>query len=216
MTDPTTNVSRIDGIVFDIDGVIFDSKSANIGYYNKIREVIGLAPLSKEDEEFCHMASAHQAYERIVPKGMEDIVQKALEEHPYNDFVLPVLTLETGLLESLTWLKELGIKLGICTNRSNAVPDLLRRFGLNSFFTTLKTAYNCNPKPDPQGLLEIVEEWDLSKNQIAFLGDTFADEKAAHRAGVHFWAFKSPNLNADLHFTDYFSFMAIIKPLVEK
>lgn len=203
------------GVIFDIDGVIFDSKETNTSYYNKILEELGLAPMSAEDVEYCHMASGKQALERIVPPHLRDKeLTKAQKAVPYFDYVLPKLVLEDGLMETLIWLAEQNIHLGICTNRLTRVPELLQHFGIGHFFSTIKTASNADPKPSPKGLLATVSEWEITSTQSLFIGDTQADQQAALGAAMPFWAFGNPQLVAERHFHEFASVLKALTPLV--
>ncbi len=44
-------MSRIDAIIFDCDGVIFDSHSANLAYYNKILTHFSYPPVLPEERQ---------------------------------------------------------------------------------------------------------------------------------------------------------------------
>ena len=206
---------RLRGLIFDIDGVIFDSRSSNMEYYNMIRRAVQLPPLTPEEEEYCHMASVEQSLAHIIPPEYRDEAAKACKTINYKKQILPLLSVEPGLLELLHWLKLHDVRLGICTNRTNAVEALLRYFGLESFFFPIMTAGICPPKPYPDGLLRVLDEWGLHPSEVAFLGDSKVDEQAAMGAGVPFWAFRNPNLTAELHFDGFFTMITLITPLVE-
>ena len=45
---------NLKAIVFDCDGVIFDSREANKAYYNAILKNIGLPPMNEEQLNFAH------------------------------------------------------------------------------------------------------------------------------------------------------------------
>ena len=204
------------GVVFDIDGVIFDSKEANTGYYNQILAELGLPPMSEKDVEYCHMATGKQALERIVPKYLQaHELKEAQQAIPYFEFVVSKLELEKGLVETLNWLKNREIQLGICTNRLTRVPELLEHFGIAHFFSSIKTASNAEPKPSPQGLLDTLTEWSLSPLQAVFIGDTIADQMAAHQANMVFWAFGNPDLEADEHFSAYAPLLDFLPSVVK-
>lgn len=203
------------GVIFDIDGVIFDSKEANTGYYNQILAELGLPPMSEKDVEYCHMATGKQALERIVPKYLQDHeLKKAQQAIPYFEFVVSKLELEAGLVETLNWLKNQKIQLGICTNRLTRVPELLDYFDIGHFFSSIKTASNAEPKPSPQGLLDTVNEWSLTSRQVVFIGDTIADQRAANQANMVFWAFGNVNLEADKHFAAYAPLLEFLPSVV--
>lgn len=205
------------GVIFDIDGVIFDSKEANTGYYNQILAELDLPPMSAEDVEYCHMATGKQALERIVPKYLQqNEMKQAQQAVPYFEFVITRLSLEKGLTETLNWLQKNHIFLGICTNRMTRVPELLNHFGIGHFFSSIKTASNAEPKPSPQGLLSTLEEWNLLPHEAVFIGDTIADQMAARQADMHFWAFGNSALEADKHFTAYAPLLEILPKVVAR
>lgn len=203
------------GIVFDVDGVLFDSRSSNIHYYNVVRRAVQLPPISREEEEYCHMSTSEQAFAHIIPKHLMVQAEEARRRISYHDQVLPMLVPEPGLLEALHWLRNWRVNLGICTNRTNSVEVLLRYFSLETFFSLVKTAENSAPKPHPRGLLEIVSEWDLPNGQVLFIGDSKVDEQAATAAGVPFCAFRSTDLQATVHISDYFELIHWLTPLIE-
>ncbi len=203
------------GLVFDVDGVLFDSRNSNIEYYNLIRRAVQLPPLSPEEEDFCHMATVEEIFTLIIPDHLRNKAAEAARQINYHEQILPLLSPEPGLPETLHWLRQWKVRMAIFTNRTNSVEKLLRWFGLEEFFFPLKTAGNCRPKPNPQGLNEIVAEWGTSANQIAFLGDSKVDELAAEAAGVPFLAFRNESLQAKLHFTDFFTLISRLTPFVE-
>ena len=185
-------------------------------YYNLIRRAVQLPPLNAEEEAFCHMASVGEVFDVIFPEELRVEAHEAARRIDYRTQILPMLTPEPGLLEALHWLRQWNVRLALCTNRTNSVNFLLRNFGLEEFFSPVKTAGNCLPKPNPQGLLEIIHEWKTTACQIAFIGDSQVDAEAAQRAGVPFWAFRNEELQAKLHFPDFFKFISWTTPLVER
>lgn len=203
------------GLVFDIDGVLFDSRASNMLYYNNIRKAVGLSELSREEEEFCHMASVQESIEAIIPENLRDAAYAASRQINYRESILPLLSLEPGVLEALHWLRQWNVRCAIFTNRSSSVDELLRFFGVESFFSPVKTAAGGRPKPYPDGLLEIIHEWRVTPQQIAFIGDSKVDALAAAAAQVSFWAFRSDALDARLHVPDFFSLINVLTPLVE-
>lgn len=203
------------GLVFDIDGVLFDSRASNMAYYNSIRKAVDLPCLSREEEDFCHMASVQEALDAIIPRELRPAALEACHNINYMREILPMLRLEDDLTQMLAWLRERGFPCAIFTNRSTSVLELLRHFGLDAFFSPIKTAATGRPKPYPDGLLEILHEWRLGPGQIAFLGDSRVDLMAAEAAGVPFWAYRNADLKADLHVSSFAKLSSSIRPLVE-
>jgi phosphoglycolate phosphatase-like HAD superfamily hydrolase len=204
------------GLVFDVDGVLFDSRASNTAYYNLIRSALKLPPLSGEEEEYCHMASVHESLARIIPPWRLEEAAAACRSIDYRKKILPLLRPEAGLPEALRRFGQWGIRMAVCTNRSDSVAELLAHFQLESFFQPIKTVDNSDPKPAPGGLLNIILEWKVFPRQIAFLGDSLVDQQAAAGGGIPFWSFRNRDLPAQAHFADFPALTAWIAPLVER
>ncbi|MDR2801205.1 MAG: HAD family hydrolase [Desulfovibrio sp.] len=212
----SVRASELNGLVFDIDGVMLDSRDSNMAFYNLIRHMLSLPPLNPAEEEYCHMASVDEAMLHIIPPAYREEAWEACQKIDYSGQILPLLSVEPGLTEILRWLKRQRVKLAIFTNRSSTAHELLRHFDLENFFDPVATASDYPPKPSPDGLLGILKIWDEKPGDIAFLGDSKVDEQAARGAGVPFWSFRNQDLPACLHFNGFFDMMELIAPLVEK
>ena len=54
-------MNKIKGIIFDFDGVLFDSLHANLAYYNTVFEAFGAPPVTADDGDkmlLCHTRTA--------------------------------------------------------------------------------------------------------------------------------------------------------------
>ena len=54
-SSPGCGVRPVRGLVFDCDGVLFDTRDVNRFYYNHILEKLGLAPMTAEEEDYSFM-----------------------------------------------------------------------------------------------------------------------------------------------------------------
>ncbi len=191
------------GMIFDCDGVLVDSRESNIKYYNLLRSLVGLPPMSQQDEEYVHMATNDGAIARVIPAALRPALPKAAAHISYMRDVVPLLTPARGLRPCLEALRAEGLELGICTNRSESMFVLLERFGLTDYFSQVMTANQVTPKPAPDGLLRILKAWGAPCGDVVFVGDSSLDQQAAHNAGVRFWAFAAPELEAERHIRDF-------------
>lgn len=191
------------GLVFDCDGVLLDSRGANIAFYNYLRAGLHLPALSQEQEDYVHMSTFEQALDYMIPQNLRGALPELMGKVETHLDYYSLLTLEDGLADLLDWLKVHGVRLGMCTNRIGDLNKLLGRFGLEGYFEPIKTASNSTPKPSPDGLLQIIGEWGMDPLEIAFVGDSKVDESAARAAGTHFWSFKNDALEADLHIPSF-------------
>ncbi|PKN41717.1 MAG: HAD family hydrolase [Deltaproteobacteria bacterium HGW-Deltaproteobacteria-18] len=193
------DLRRIRGVVFDCDGVLFDSRDVNRHYYNHIRAALGLAPMSREDEEYSFMHTVDMAMARIIPEELLPDAARVQGRMTYDDFIDRMVP-EPGLLELLVVLEKMGVRMAVNTNRKNSMEMVLERFDLTHFFHPVMTAAKVAlPKPDPEGLRRIVETWGLPACEMSYLGDSSVDQETTDRAEVPFWAYRNRDLRAQLH-----------------
>lgn len=205
------SATDIRGLIFDCDGVLFDSKEANTAYYNHIRLAVNLPPINEEQATYSHMVSADEAIERIIPPELMAGAIEARNQTRYRDTFMALMQPAPRVHAFLKAMKEQGMPLALCTNRSDSVHHVLEHFDMKSFFWPVVTITNARPKPDPQGLLEIVRAWGATPDSVIFLGDSLVDQQAAASAGVPFWSFNSPELAAQVHISDFRELEDIIR-----
>ena len=191
------------GMIFDCDGVLVDSRESNVRYYNLLRMLVGLPPMSAQDEHFVHTSTHDEAIARVIPPVLLPSLSRAAANVNYMRDVLPLLSPAAGLTECLDALRGKGIALGICTNRSESMFALLEHFGLAGYFSQIMTAGRVTPKPAPDGLLRILDAWGAKGDEAVFVGDSHVDQQAAQNAGVRFWAFNAPELAAERHIRNF-------------
>ncbi len=191
------------GFIFDCDGVLIDSYLANTAYYNTFRTRFGLPPMNPEEEMYTHTQNVFNSLQRIVPAEQYEEAMAFRKEVDYRS-ILPHLRREPGVRRLLTWLKAARFPLGVNTNRTDTTAMVFEALDLLGFFDPVMTAGIApRPKPDPAGMLTILEAWGLAAGEVVFVGDSDVDEHTARNSGVPFWAYKNPELVAELHVPDF-------------
>lgn len=179
------------GIIFDCDGVMIDSAEANRFLYNRVLGVLGLPPLTREQEIFAFQATYQQALEALVPVEMHDRVPEATRTAvDYDTDILPKIKLMPGFREFIEKAHARGLKLAIDTNRTEmGIMKVLEHFHLPEIFAPIISSSNSEPKPSPQGAMKICAAWDADPARALFVGDSVDDRLAAEGAGVCFVGF---------------------------
>ena len=215
-TPPPENNGRrkLHGFVLDCDGVLFDSKAANTAYYNHIRHAVHLPPMSMEEATYSHMASTEEALERIIPNALKQEAIRIRKATSYRDTFMPMMQPSPHMVTFLQNMQKLGLPLALCTNRSDSVHEVLQHFGIDHFFALIITITRAQPKPSPEGLLQISTKWNTEPASLAFLGDSLVDQQAASAAGMPFWSYDNPDLKADLHISNFKELNEIIKAML--
>jgi HAD superfamily hydrolase (TIGR01509 family) len=196
-------------VIYDCDGVLFDSFAGNRRFYSYICASIGRLPLSEQELRYVH---THTVYEAIHFLSGNDpgLERKALELLPKIDpqEYIPYLKMEPNLLPVLQVLKEAGIFRAINTSRSTSMKYIMERFNLWPHFDLVITALDVkNPKPHPESVERIVETFRVKKNETVFVGDSEIDKQTAASAGVKFIAYKNREIANDAFIVDHFALL---------
>ena len=64
-------MNAVDVIVFDCDGVMFDSREANAAYYNRVLARLSRPPLTAEQLAFTHMNTVDASLRFLFPDEKE-------------------------------------------------------------------------------------------------------------------------------------------------
>jgi HAD superfamily hydrolase (TIGR01509 family) len=188
-------------IVFDCDGVMFDSKKANCMYYNYLLNHFGLAPMSASEENYVHMSNVTDSIQHIFRHHTSPTLREVYELRKslsYEPF-LPYMEIETDLVAFLD-ITSKKYHLAISTNRTDTMIPLLKSYKLEAYFGKVVTAATAKrPKPAPDGLLEILEHYECEPEEAIFIGDSVIDEEHASSCRVPLIAFKNTSLNAPYH-----------------
>ncbi len=194
------DILKIKAVVFDCDGVMFDTAVANRKYYDEVLQAFGKPKLNEEQFINVHMMTVKNAIDYLFP-GKDDLsdVYDSLKTIGYHKFI-QYMSMEKGLKVLLVKLKENGYIRGIATNRTNTMEKVLEDFHLEGYFEVVMTAAKVKkPKPDPEQLLLIMEKFNLQPDEILFIGDSEYDCQAAASAKSKFVAFKNSALTADFN-----------------
>jgi HAD superfamily hydrolase (TIGR01509 family) len=80
------------------------------------------------------------------------------------------------------------------------MPAIMSEYGLKGDFDMVVTAWDVrHPKPDPEGLIKVIDHFRLSPDEAIYVGDTHVDEAASAAAGIPFVAYANPSLEAAYH-----------------
>ena len=189
---------RISAVIFDCDGVMFDSRQANIHFYNHLLSRYGLPPLSEEQMDYVHMNTADLSVRHIFEgTPFTDEAQAYRLQMDYTPFIQDMV-MEPGLKELLEDLR-IRVGLAVATNRSNTIGNVLDQYGLTALFDIVVSSLDVmNPKPHPESIFKILDFFKLNPDQAVYIGDSPIDLATAEAAGVHFIAYGNGGLAASL------------------
>lgn len=193
------NRHAIKAVIFDCDGVMFDTTAANAAYYNRILQHCGRPELTPTQLAYCHMHTVDNALRYLFEESGQLAQAHAYRrEMGYQDF-LSQMIIEPHLKPLLRKLRP-GIKTAVGTNRLDTMAGVLENHGLTEDFDLVVTAADVpSPKPAPDILLRVLDTLELESGEAIYIGDSKVDEQAAAAAGVPLVAYRNRTLQARHH-----------------
>lgn len=174
-------------VVFDCDGVLFDSLSANTAFYNAILAALGLPAMSPLEEALSHRMATRQFFESCFPDDPALVARAraVAQEMDYGPFYGQMRPVE-GLHEVLEGLRG-RYRLAMATNRGQTAHEVVDRFGLRPWLEfTIGHHEVPRPKPWPDMLERCLEHFGLAPEEALYVGDAISDREAAEAAGLYF------------------------------
>jgi phosphoglycolate phosphatase len=177
----------IELVMFDADGVLFDSTESNVAYYNWIFAKIGEPPLNRDEELSAVSFAASEVFAArargdAAKLGAMHEVTRNMDQAPFFRMLRPPFELRPFMIE----LKR-RYKLGLATNRSATVPALVEHLGLGGVFDAVASALDqVRPKPAPDILQLCLRRAAVDAAHAVYVGDSRIDREAAESAGTHF------------------------------
>ena len=191
-------------IALDCDGVLFDSREANVHFYTHIMKIVGRPPVRADQHEYIHMHPVRESLIYLTGGEGEDFARafkyfETIDFGPFNGY----LRREPGLVSFLR-LAQKHFRTALATNRTVSTLELLAQYNLRKFFDLVVSASDVrNPKPNPEIMDKILEAFDVLPEHVLYIGDSRVDEEFALATGVHFVSYKNPSLRAELHITHF-------------
>ncbi len=189
----TSNAPRLlQGVLFDIDGVLIDSKVAIRTAIIDTFSAFGHDPPTNENVDALYWATDRMIFEELLPQGVPDranLIDRmvAFELNLYeNKLSRELVVVGTSVLSTLKELKRRGLRLGVVTNnlRRTALKILSDFCLLDSFAAVVAANDVSETKPSPKPLIEACHRLGVKTQYTAYVGDSSSDIVAGRMAGV--------------------------------
>ena len=179
-------------VIFDLDGTLADTSGDLIAAANACFQARGLGdlldPVADQLTAFHGgRAMLRLGFSRVGEEDAAEIVADypKLLDH-YREAIDVHTRLYPGTVEALDALREAGYTLGICTNKPEALAELLvSKLGIRDRFASLVGADTLPVrKPDPVPLVAAIERAGGDLAETVLIGDTETDVKTGDAIGV--------------------------------
>lgn len=190
-----THGTRVDAVLFDLDGTLIDTKSLYLEAYRLAVSPYVRQDMTREDIMALRPTSEIAFLRAIVHErdfdACLDAFYRAYESLHADRFS----GVYEGVEEMLGAIRRAGLPLGLVTGKSRrsweitrVVADSLEPFDALIFDDDVRA-----PKPDPHGLELAVAALGVDPENAVYVGDTLSDMEAARAAGLRpvaaLWAF---------------------------
>jgi HAD superfamily hydrolase (TIGR01549 family) len=205
---------RVCAILFDFDGTIRHSQPSGIEVFHQLANEFGLSfskDVKREAERWTHeyFAMSRELQDDIATtenspgesfwqkyslrhlrvlgakeEGLDVLSAQIMER--MDSAYQPENRIPDDVLPTLKILRDAGYLLGLVSNRSSPISDLLKELGLETAFDfTLIAGEVGYWKPDPRLLEHAVHLIGISPHEAAYVGDNYyADIVGAQAAGL--------------------------------
>lgn len=174
-------------VIFDCDGVLFDSEPANLAFYREVLRRAEAPPMPESAEAAYHSLASAQLFQQLFGDRPELLarvqgVAKATEYAPF----FPLMQPKPLLRETLALLHE-RYAIAMATNRGQTTQGVVDFYALREFFDlALGVLDVARPKPHPDMLLRCLEHFAVAASEAVYVGDQPTDLEAAEAAGIAF------------------------------
>lgn len=175
-------------VIFDFDGTLADTFPGIYLSWEKTLKALDLGTISKDTVRKAIGPTRDTYLKLILGDRCEEHGEKALDlykkiylvESPENTFLYP------RVVELLTTLKDMGISMGIASNKPHGqILKLTDRFGITGMFDTVLGPEKVKEgKPAPDMFLSCAEQWGIPAAAVVVVGDTALDMTAGKAAGM--------------------------------
>lgn len=179
-----------EAVIFDMDGVIFDSETLVLNCWREVAECHGIRNI----EIACHECL-----------GTNSAVSKQIflrhygQDFPYDEYKAEMaevffahasdgkLAKKQGVEELLKYLKDKGFKVGIASStREKIVRRQISEGGLLEYFDQIVGGDMVkHSKPEPDIFLEACGRLESKPENCYVIEDSYNGIRAAHAAGMH-------------------------------
>ncbi|MER6010176.1 HAD family hydrolase [Streptomyces bluensis] len=213
---PTVSESIPELVLFDLDGVLFDSMPVMRSAWEVLEAERGIrVPFEAYAE---HLGRPFADIMTLL--GLDDDIQGLAEAYAAAAACFAHLARPfPGVEEVLRDIAATGCRLGVVTSKSSAraVPMLNR---LRSAFSVLRTPDHGRGKPSPDTLLMALVDTRTDPAKALYVGDMAVDQEAAQRAGVRYvhagWGYGSPTKPLPLILSEPAELIRLLRATPEK
>ena len=180
---------RYKAVIFDMDGTILNTIEDLRAAANHALTILGFNERGRDE------------FRRFIGNGQRMLVTRCLPENSRDDETIQRMidiygpyyaanacertVIYSGILEALQKLRVAGLKIAVLSNKPHApTVQLSQKFFPGLIDAAFGQREHVPHKPDPAGLLAILDDFAIAKENCIYIGDSNVDMLTAKNAGV--------------------------------
>lgn len=177
-------MSKIEAVVFDIDGTLLDTREFISQAYEYVLNHHGMPRRTREEIASQIGKKLDECYAFLAPDG--DHSKMMEDHHNFQEANLALVTAFDHVETILEALKDKGIKTALWTGRKGNVIASLEHAQVepDAFDCIVDASMYKESKPSPEGLFVTLGKVGVEASRAVMIGDAGVDIEAGHRAGV--------------------------------
>lgn len=181
---------KFKGIIFDLDGTLVNSLEDIADAMNKVLQSLDYPTHSYDDYQYFIGSGLRNLVSKALPEtnNDENQIEKSLNSmiDVYRDNCTNQTKAYQGIVELLNELKSRKLKLGVFSNKADALTkEITKALFPDVFEPIVGLSTESLKKPNPFEALEISKSWGLQPEEMIFVGDSGIDMQTATNANMH-------------------------------
>ncbi|MBN2267873.1 MAG: HAD family hydrolase [Acholeplasmataceae bacterium] len=192
-------MKKLKGIIFDMDGTILNTIEDIADSINYALNIFNYPTHNIDTVKKALGNGGRNLVDQLVPKGLtEDQISEVF--HLYQSYYNEHSAIKTrpyeGIIELLIELKHRGYILAVVSNKfQHLVSDLNQGMFKGLFDDAMGERKGIPIKPAPDMIYHILDELNLRKDEVIFIGDSEVDIETAKNADLKVigvtWGFRN-------------------------
>lgn len=193
----------IKAVIFDVDGVLVDSRDSNVAFFQRLLDKAGYPNISREQVLDCFHLPMRQTIAKLTNSEDEKEIQRIFELGHDSSLRDPGLFEFHDRLEGILEDLHKKYRLAIVTSRIRVgVDDIFSAKEIKHLFDVVVSFEDYkNPKPHPEPLEVALTRLGVESGDAVYIGDSHSDIAAAKAANMKSIFFTSHETNPDATYT---------------
>jgi phosphoglycolate phosphatase len=181
----------MEACIFDLDGTLTDTLDSLTYSVNATLQEMGLSQITRDECRQYVGDGARCLMERSLKRTGEENIRRLDEGMEvygriFDEHCTYLVKPYEGITQMLQELGKRGIKLGVLSNKPHQQTKKVVQeiFGDGIFDYVQGQKDGIPKKPDPAGVLELLEKMKVTKDACLYVGDSEVDVRTGKNAGV--------------------------------